>query len=122
MTEKTVEDFIAGLEGWQQEAAQGLRALVKEAAPQATEAFKWSQPVYVSNGPFCYIQAHRQHLNIGFWRGTELVDPEGLLEGDGAKMRHIKIHDAETIPEEALRALVQQAHSLNLEQGDPTRG
>lgn len=122
MTEKSVEAFMAELEGWQREAAEQLRRLVKLAAPEATEALKWSQPVFQANGPFCYIQSHSNHLNIGFWRGVDLTDEQGLLEGSGAKMRHLKIHEAQPIPEEALQAFVQQAYQLNLERGDPTRG
>lgn len=122
MKVKTVDGFVAGLDGWQREAAQRLRELVKEAAPEAAEAFKWSQPVFEANGPFCYIQSHSSHLNIGFWRGVELTDEEGLLEGSGVKMRHIKIRDVAGIPQEALREFVKQAFQLNVEKGDPTRG
>ena len=30
-------------------------------------------------------------VNLGFYQGVGLADPEGLLEGTGAKMRHVKI-------------------------------
>lgn len=121
MAAKTVDEFIASLPAWQPAAAESLRKLVREAAPEASEAVKWSQPVFESNGPFCYIQSHANHLNFGFWRGVELDDPQGLLQGSGKKMRHIKITEPDKIPGEQLRAWIQQAVRLNSEKGNPTR-
>ena len=47
---------------------------------------KWSQPVYEDDfGPFCFMKAHKNHVNIGFWRGAVMNDPENLLEGDGKR-------------------------------------
>jgi hypothetical protein len=115
------DEFIAGLPDWQPQAAQILRDLVKRAAPRASEAVKWSQPVFEFNGPFCYLQTHSGHLNFGFWRGVDLEDPEGLLQGTGKKMRHVKITGPNEIPIDALQAMVKQAVQLNDEKGVPTR-
>jgi len=82
---KTVDEYIAGLDGWRADAVTQLREIVREAAPEASEAVKWAQPVYESNGPFCYIKAFKNHVNIGFWRGVDLDDPHVLLQGDGEK-------------------------------------
>ena len=30
-------------------------------------------------------------VNLGFFRGTDLPDPAGVMEGTGAKMCHVKI-------------------------------
>ena len=56
---------------------------------------------------FCYIGAHRDHVNLGFYYGAELPDPEGLLEGTGKKLRHIKIRGKDEISQPALRQLLQ---------------
>ena len=58
MAAKTVDEYIAGLKGWQQEVAAAIRAIVQEAAPEAKESIKWAQPVYEIGGPFAYIKAH----------------------------------------------------------------
>ena len=76
MSAKTVEEYVAGLEDWQAQIASGLRKLVREAAPDASEAIKWAQPVYEENGPFCYIKAFKKQVNLGFWRGAQLDDPK----------------------------------------------
>ncbi len=113
MSVESVDDFIAGLVPWQREAAEELRALIESAAPALSEGIKWSQPVFELDGPVCYIQSHEQNINLGFWRGVELSDPQGLLEGTGKKMRHVKIRKGEDIPTSALTALVQQAVELD---------
>jgi hypothetical protein len=58
---------------------------------------------------FCYIGAHRAHVNLGFYYGAELPDPEGLMEGTGKKLRHIKVRDAEGIDRSSLRHYIQLA-------------
>ncbi|MEZ4770513.1 MAG: DUF1801 domain-containing protein [Caldilineales bacterium] len=122
MAEKTVDAYIAGLEGWQQEAAVRLRGLIKGAAPDARESFKWSQPVYEQGGPFCYFKAFKSSLNFGFWRGVDLDDPKRLLGGAGDKMRHVKLTGIDGIDEAAFAAFVRQAVELNRAKGDPTKG
>jgi hypothetical protein len=119
---KDVDDYIAQLSGWQAEAATQLRAIVREAAPDADEAIKWSQPVYSSNGPVCYFKAFTKHLNFGFWRGVQLTDPSGLLQSGGKKMAHVKIASLDDIQPEVFKGFVREAVELNLEHGDPSKG
>ena len=52
---------------------------------------------------------HRDHVNLGFYYGAALEDPEGLLEGTGKKLRHVKVRDVEGTREAALRDLVERA-------------
>ncbi len=122
MAAKTVDEYIESLDGWQAEAAAQLRNIVVTAAPEAEEAMKWAQPVYGNVGPFAYFKAFKSSVNFGFWRGADLDDPKGLLQGSGEKMRHVKLTGAGDIDEEAFSAFVRQAFQLNLEKGDPTKG
>jgi hypothetical protein len=95
---------------------------VKKAAPKGESGIKWAQPVFWDdNGPFCFIKAHKNHVNIGFWRGVQLKDPKELLEGSGVKMRHIKITDKKDIDKSAITDFVIQGVKLNQELGDPSR-
>jgi hypothetical protein len=109
----TVDDFLAGLPDEQRPVVAALRRIVIDVAPQASEGVKWGMPVYDQNGVFCYISAHREHVNLGFYRGSELPDPEGVLEGGGGGMRHVKIRRPDEIREPVLRELVEQAARLN---------
>jgi hypothetical protein len=122
MAVKTVDEYVDSLDDWRAEVVAELRRIVRAAVPKASEAIKWAQPVYDDNGPVAWIKAHRSHVNIGFWRGAELSDPKGLLEGDGDKMRHIKIASQADVKKGAITALVKQAAKLNREKGSPTRG
>ena len=118
---KTVDEYVASLSGWQREAAAALRQLAREAAPGAGESIKWGQPVYEVNGPVAWMKAHKSSVNFGFWRGAELDDPTGLLEGEGDRMRHVKVKEGAALPAEELRRFIQDAVRLNQEKGDPTR-
>ena len=58
---------------------------------------------------FCYIAAQRAYVNLGFYYGAVLPDPEGLLEGTGKKLRHIKVKDVEVVAQLALREMIQES-------------
>lgn len=122
MPTKSVEEYIGGLPGWQATIATELRKIVLNTAPEAEERFKWSQPVYEHNGPFCYFKGFKNSVNFGFWRGADLEDPKNLLTGSGEKMRHVKIAKLEEINREAFSDFVRQAVQLNQVKGDPTKG
>lgn len=121
MGEKTIDAYIAGLETWQADISSSVREIVRGAAPEMEEGIKWAQPVWESNGPFCYLKAWKNSVNLGFWRGVELEDPKGLLEGSGKTMRHVKLTSMDDIEPDALADLVRQAVELNLAKGDPTK-
>jgi hypothetical protein len=75
-------------------------------------------PHYASNGHLLYLDAKRDHVNLGFFRGDELADRKaarGLFEGAGGKLRHIKIFSAGHIPRAALAELIPAAERLNQE-------
>jgi hypothetical protein len=122
VTEKTVDSYIAGLDEWKGEVVSGVRRIILKAAPGAEESIKWAQPVYESNGPFAYIKAFQSAVNFGFWRGVDIKDLKGLLQGTGGIMRHVKLTRLDDVDESVLANFVRQAVELNKAKGDPTRG
>ena len=60
---------------------------------------------------FGYVNAFRDHVNIGFFLGTSLSDPTGLLEGSGRFMRHIKAHAGVALDEAAVQMLIRAAYT-----------
>jgi hypothetical protein len=64
----------------------------------------------VDDAAFAYANAFRAHVNVGFFRGAELADPDGLLEGTGKFMRHVKLRPGQQVDEEALRNLIRAAY------------
>lgn len=122
MAAKNVEEYISSLGGWKTDVTTQIRNIITSTTPNAKESIKWAQPVYEINGPFCYMKAFKTSVNFGFWRGIELDDPLGLLQGSGDKMRHVKLQGVEDVNEPAFAAFVKQAAQLNLDKGDPTKG
>ena len=82
MAAGTIEEYVAGLPDWRGEVVGEIDRLVRKAAPEAKASIKWAQPVYEQSGPFAYMKAFGSTVNFGFWRGTELTDPDGRLEGN----------------------------------------
>ena len=58
---------------------------------------------------YVYILPYRNWVNLGFYQGTEIDDPEGLLEGTGAKLRHVKVRSVEEAKQPSIVALVERA-------------
>ncbi len=121
MATKSVDSYVAQLSVEQRAIADALRALVMAAAPGATEAIKWSRPVFELGGPLCWIKAHRAHMTLGFWRGMQLASGKGAIEGSGAKMGHLKLRSLGDLKPALVEKLVREAIALNRELGDPTR-
>jgi hypothetical protein len=104
----------------QAELVRRLVALAQAAAPNAELAIKWNQPVLVHKGPVAYIKPATAHVTFGFWRGAELDDPKGVLEG-GEIMKHWKISGPDALDEALLKRFVREAVALNEKKGDPSR-
>jgi hypothetical protein len=83
---------------------------VKRSEPGLKEAVKWGNGCWVNNkGPVAYVYSSDGYVQFGFFRGSSLRDPKGLLEGKGAYVRHTKVHEASAIDTRALAALLRQA-------------
>ena len=67
--------------------------------------------VCVADAAFAYVNAFKAHVNVGFFRGTEIADPAGLLEGTGKFMRHVKISPGSVFDASALSKLVRAAYT-----------
>lgn len=120
MPATTIDDYIDELDDWRGDVVRELRAIVDAAAPTATSRIKWAQPVWESGGPFAYVKAFPRSVNIGFWRGAQLHDPDGILEGSGDRMKHLAVRSPDAVPADSIRAWVVEAVALNAAQGDPT--
>ena len=64
----------------------------------------------VEDAAFAYVAAFKAHVNIGFFQGASLDGPNGLLEGSGKRMRHVKLRWGEKPDAEALAALIEAAY------------
>lgn len=100
----------------QHAAMQRLRAIILEVDPAACEVVRLGDraatygvgPKKMSEG-YAYIIPFAAWVNLGFYKGTDLPDPEGLLEGTGSKLRHVKVRSLDDAERPALRALLAAA-------------
>jgi len=68
-----------------------LRKMFLNSDLGVTESYKWSRPVYGCPKDFAYIKYAKKHVTLGFYDASILNDPMGKLEGEGLKMKHLKI-------------------------------
>jgi hypothetical protein len=100
--------------------AKKTRALVLEIFPDASEKtyFGWSNTWYgtsAKNADAVFsISPMKEYMQLFFLRGTELSDPDELLEGTGKKLRHVNLHDAAELKRPALRRLMKRAVARGL--------
>ena len=64
----------------------------------------------VGEAAFCYVNAFSAHVNVGFFLGAYLPDPQGLLEGSGKFMRHVKLRPDVACDAAALENLIGMAY------------
>ena len=64
----------------------------------------------IGDAAFAYVNAFKAHVNVGFFRGAEIADPDGLLEGAGKFMRHVKLGPAFEVDPAALMKLIETAY------------
>jgi hypothetical protein len=64
----------------------------------------------VDDAAFGYVNAFRDHVNVGFFFGALLEDPARLLEGTGKRGRHVKLRPDREVDSAALAQLVDAAY------------
>lgn len=109
----TINEYLEKYNSEMGTLALKLRNLILEMFPDMDEIIKWKNLVYEKNGYVCAILIHENHVNLEFWRCTELQDPKNLLEGTGKKLRHIKIKTESEINDEYIKKLLEESIELN---------
>ena len=64
----------------------------------------------VDDAAFGYVNAFKDHVNVGFFHGAQLKDPACLLEGTGKRMRHVKLWPGREADVAALAKLIEVAY------------
>jgi hypothetical protein len=111
-----IDARIKELGDWRGKMLSRLRTLVKEADPEVVEEWKWrGVPVWSHDGLICTGETYKNVVKMTFAKGAALKDPSGLFNSslDGNTRRAIDLHEGEKIDEEALKALVRAAVTLN---------
>jgi hypothetical protein len=107
------------IETWLEEQPAELASLartwfevIRACGSDVRELMHDDQPTAcVGDAAFAYVDAFTSHVNVGFFRGAELPDPAGLLEGTGKFMRHVKLRPDRPFDSPALEGLIETAYA-----------
>jgi hypothetical protein len=116
-THGTFEEALSGSSDLVTGIAEQLRVLIIGLYPDVVEV-PWPKQKIIGYGVgpkkmsehYCYIGAFKRHVNLGFYYGAILPDPQGLLEGTGKNLRHIKVNTLEAVDQPAVRDMLRAAH------------
>jgi hypothetical protein len=112
------EALLDGYPAATRATADTLRALVREAVPDAWERVRvgWQMigfdlPLRRYGVYFAYIAPEPAHVHLGFEWGGFMADPAGLLQGGGVtkQVRWLTFEDPDEIDLEATSELIREA-------------
>jgi len=121
-TSGLVDQKIRELGDWRVKTLSQIRALIKQADPEAVEELKWKKPsnpagipVWYHDGIICTGESYMNHVRLTFAKGASLKDPKGLFNaGFGGNVRRaIDIHEGDKVDGAALKDLIRAAVALN---------
>jgi len=119
-----IDARIKELADWRGATLARVRALIKAAAPDVIEEWKWrGVPVWEHDGIICTGETYKAAVKLTFANGAALADPSGLFNSslEGNVRRAIDIHEGDRIDEKALVTLVRAAVALNTSKKKPKR-
>jgi hypothetical protein len=120
---KPPSDLIKFLEPYDrkiQKLAFDLRAIVIDALGPCYEniydaysavAMGYGSSERMRDG-ICHIAVYERGVNLGFFQGVLLPDPEGALEGSGKRIRHLSLKTREDLKRPEVRLFLNRALAL----------
>ncbi len=110
-----IDAKIAELGDWRGEMLARLRGVIRDAAPEAAEEWKWNTPVWSDSGIICTGETYKKAVKLTFAKGAAIDDPSGLFNSslEGNTRRAIDFHEGDKVDEKALKALVRAAVAFN---------
>jgi len=112
-TENKIENYISKLPDELQRICRKLRRVVRAQMPEAHEMIYHGTICFAISpskfSPVVYIGPKTSWVNLGFFFGADIPDPEKLLLGEGKRMRHIKIRNEEEAGNPAIKRIVKSA-------------
>jgi len=111
-----IDARIKELGDWRGKTLAHVRALIRQAAPDVVEEWKWrGVPVWSQGGIICTGETYKSAVKLTFAKGASLEDPSSLFNAslDGNVRRAIDLHEGDELKEAAFKALVRAAINLN---------
>jgi hypothetical protein len=112
-----IDARIAELGDWRGKRLADVRALIREADPDAVEEWKWrGVPVWSHGGILCTGETYKSVVKLTFAKGAALEDPAKLFNSslEGNTRRAIDLHEEDGLDAEAFKTLIRAAVARNL--------
>ncbi|HET6276489.1 MAG TPA: hypothetical protein VFE16_11220 [Candidatus Cybelea sp.] len=114
---KQLEEFISRFSPAIAKRARAALGIMRKRLPGAFElVYDNAYALVVGFGPserpsaaLFSIVIFPQKVSLCFLYGVDVPDPEGLLQGGGKQVRHIRIEDEKTLARRNVRALMKAA-------------
>jgi hypothetical protein len=114
----TFDDVMDGATDEVRSIARALRERIAAIHPDAVEVPRAGErSVSYGLGPkkmseaYAYLMPQKSYVNLGFFYGTDLKDPAGILEGTGKKLRHVKVRSIGQAESQGVDALLRESIS-----------
>jgi len=111
----TIDELLSAYDPTVREIALKLRDVILEEFPATIEQVDLPAKLIgygydrTYKGLVCGIALQKSYVNLMFSKGTEMPDPDGLLEGTGKRARHIKMRTLEDIDRASVRPMLAAA-------------
>lgn len=110
-SDRDTEEWLGGREGPLGDIARRWFRRIRSCGRDVHELLHDGCPTACVNGAaFAYVNVFRSHVSVGFFHGASLPDPAGLLQGEGRRMRHVKLRPGAPSGMAALEALIDSAY------------
>ena len=118
--DKQLDRFLAAYTPEVADIARKILAKMRKRLPNAIEmvydnynalACGFGPTERVSEAIFS-IAVYPKHLNLFFLQGAKFPDPDGLLQGEGSRVRHIRMEDEKTLDRPDVKAMMAIAMKM----------
>ncbi|MGZ3963290.1 MAG: DUF1801 domain-containing protein [Flavisolibacter sp.] len=118
-----ISNQIAELADWRGDLLIRIRDLIKAAAPDITEEWKWDTAVWTQNGNVVSSAPFKDHIKLNFFKGASLEDPHQLFNAglEAKTSRAIDFFEGDKIQETAFKDLIRAAVAYNTSGGKITK-
>lgn len=122
------KEIVSTVSPHTRDLAVEARKLIYQVYPSAVEV-PWPRQNVIGYGVgpkkmsehFVYLAVSKNHINIGFYYGAELSDPDNLLKGEGKLLKHVRVESKKDLENPSLKKLMEEASRYlpKLDPNDP---
>lgn len=106
----SIDDWLDAQPTQIREVSKRLRRSIANSAPRLSESMKWGNACWSDDRlPLVFLHVEDDHVQLGFFAGAMLDDPEKLLHGNAKYVRHIRIETEADLDEPEIERMIVRA-------------